>query len=740
MNSTPTFARTERPSVVDVRGACCDGALDPGGLCCPSGRFDACGACDGDGTSCPVWLELRLWSLPSALVAGGSDAAALNAHLTTWAALALGLDESSVAGSSAGGQLASRVYAPPPPPPSRRRLLQTSDYPVSIVVPARPPFAAGVDPAATVMAAVERVGVYGGRVAATQVTTNASISDDLWNTRASRVLGIARAGACGNGVCETGEACVGDAEASAAPNALTDAAVASYDRTEAYGSWTASLNDAKAAVEGGYGLPGPTTATAAATCCPADCPVVVKTCPSPENTTTLCGGRGRCLIATGQCDCFPGRGWTGVACGECAEGHYYLRGECMRRIYASHPPPPAAPAVFLAPPPPPAPKEKVTWEVLIAAIIGAMIAAALLYCCGAACGLFTSCVSKKNKTGEKYNYEEDDNDVDAGTLGKKGKGGARGERENKNASARGAGKSPGPGAIKSAWGLAIDGASKQKRASHQTQTRSPGSPSAKPRASFHAAANAFAGPGRFSSLDDAAVAHGDDDAAVAHGGGGGGGGANRARGRWHAVRGTVRASDALRALAAGPGEPRKLPGTVRPDALKADAAAALTAFGAPASSLSNDDDAAIDSAANMGLVDARARSSAAGADPVTGIATNAFTRGLAPGAVAASAKTRAEAVPVAVSMRVPQRLAGLGIEDVGSDLPGLPGAGPSKIAVNPGRWPQGATMEQTRARREAAAAKKEAKRRREEARRAAAAFEHDEENPPLPGGLFSSVE
>jgi hypothetical protein len=91
-------------------------------------------------------------------------------------------------------------------------------------------------------------------------------------------------------------------------------------------------------------------------------------------------------------------------------------------------------------------------------------------------------------------------------------------------------------------------------------------------------------------------------------------------------------------------------------------------------------------------------------------------------------------------MRVPQRLAGHGIEDVGSDLPDVSGAGPSRIAVNPGRWPQGATMEQTRARREAAAAKKEAKRRREEARRAAAAFEHDEENPPLPGGLFSSVE
>jgi hypothetical protein len=368
-------------------------------------------------------------------------------------------------------------------------------------------------------------------------------------------------------------------------------------------------------------------------------------------------------------------------------------------------------------------------------------------------------VSKKNKTtGEKYTCEEDDV-VDAGTLGKKGKGegGAPRARENTHthASARAcAGKSPGPGSIKSAWGLAIDGASKQKHAAHHARARAPGSPSAKPRGSFHAAANAFAGPRRFSSLDDAAVfadGDGDDDdggGAYDDGyGGGGGGGANRARGRWNAVRGTVRASDALRTLAAGPGQPRKLPGTVRPDALKADAAAALTAFGAPAAgaassfSLSNDE-ATIDSAANMGLVDARARWSAGGADPETGISTNAFTRGLAPGAFAAAAKTRAAAAPIAVSARVPQRLAGLGIEDVGSDLLPGPGMGPSRIAVNPGRWPQGATMERTRARREAAAAKKdeEAKRRREEARRAAEAFEHDEENPPLPGGVFSSVE
>ena len=226
-----------------------------------------------------------------------------------------------------------RRLPPSPPEPSRRRrrLQQTTlaPFPVAASIPARLPFVPGRDPKKTVLDLVEQLGRRGGRAFDEQ----GNASDAMWVTRASRVLGVARAGACGNGACEFGETCGLVAERTVVPAAMRAAEDAVAARIRGYGTWTESLDAAKAAVDACVDLPGPAVAAAATACCPEDCPFRLKPCPAPEGSVEPCGGRGRCLPAVGQCDCFPGRGWTGVACDECAEGYYANpRGECVKRL------------------------------------------------------------------------------------------------------------------------------------------------------------------------------------------------------------------------------------------------------------------------------------------------------------------------------------------------------------------------------------------------------------------------
>ncbi|CAI5934011.1 unnamed protein product [Closterium sp. NIES-64] len=48
-------------SAVDVRGDCCTSGLrDDMGVCCPSARLDACGRCDGDDTSCALLATVAM--------------------------------------------------------------------------------------------------------------------------------------------------------------------------------------------------------------------------------------------------------------------------------------------------------------------------------------------------------------------------------------------------------------------------------------------------------------------------------------------------------------------------------------------------------------------------------------------------------------------------------------------------------------------------------------------------------
>ena len=426
-------------TAVDARGVCCEGSLDAGGFCCASGVFDQCGACDGDGTSCPVWLELRV-AMPQSVADEGD--AAMAEHLATWAVSALNLSSvvnldgaaseadlrAMVEGAAANadeGVASAFLAAPPPrsrpppppappaprsppppappapprsppppppplrppPPPARRRLrrralLQTTPHQAAASFPIRLPFVPGRDPATTVMGLVDQLYYRDGRA----FEERGNVSDAMWNTKASRVLGITRQGSCGNGVCEIGETCGWFVEKSVVPGAASDAEWAVHSRINSYNNFRHSVELATEAAALGRRLPGPIAQARATRCCPADCPIELKPCPAPPGSSEPCGGRGRCLPQAGQCDCFPGRGWTGAACGECAEGFYPWRGECQRKHPAPHPPPPRAPTIYIFPPPPAGEDGKVTWATLALALAGVAVAAVALCFAGSVVG------------------------------------------------------------------------------------------------------------------------------------------------------------------------------------------------------------------------------------------------------------------------------------------------------------------------------------------------------------------
>ena len=127
-------------------------------------------------------------------------------------------------------------------------------------------------------------------------------TDALWNTRARRVLGAARAGACGDGFCEALESCgYGPVERTVVPGGVVADVDAVAARIDAYDQsavvkgitgWQESVRVvAEAHGERGTGVLGPALARAAATCCPEDCPAPVA-CPAPEGSDAPCGGTG----------------------------------------------------------------------------------------------------------------------------------------------------------------------------------------------------------------------------------------------------------------------------------------------------------------------------------------------------------------------------------------------------------------------------------------------------------------
>jgi hypothetical protein len=275
---------------------------------------------------------------------------------------------------------------PPPPPPSAnstnttdvsvrrrrgRRLTQTSStqttyYPIAAAFPVRVQRVATSTStfdlgSVTETSPVDFMSFVLERLTQLEARSNRAFpsadvlgaTDALWNTRARRVLGAARAGACGDGFCEALESCgYGPVERTVVPGGVVADVDAVAARIDAYDQsavvkgitgWQESVRVvAEAHGERGTGVLGPALARAAATCCPEDCPAPVA-CPAPEGSDAPCGGHGLCLPATGQCACFPNGGYTGAACGECAAGFERSRGLCVKQRRRAAPSPPSPP-------------------------------------------------------------------------------------------------------------------------------------------------------------------------------------------------------------------------------------------------------------------------------------------------------------------------------------------------------------------------------------------------------------
>ena len=422
---------------VDVTGRCCEGALDAGGFCCASGTFDACGACDGDGSSCPVWLELRL-SLRASVVDDGEEA--MNAHVAEWATHALNLSSvvetdggvrrgvrsggggvdperllAMVRGSAATGALGSAVMAPPPPrsepppPPVPRpanlpSVTTPSPPPVTTPSPPSPPtrtVASSSSSATNDAGAVSRRGVDSREAS---VRPGVGPEEDgvgprraTRSTRRSRVrragererrdvgharvaVWASRAGACARHTRANSASTRGlVAERTVVPAAMRAAEDAVAARIRGYGTWTESLDAAKAAADAYVEADG-TRVAAAATARLPELSVSTETVPrargvrrTVRRTRQMPPGRRTVRLFPGTR--VDGRGVRRVRRGVLRQPAGGVRAEIGA---AAAPPPPRAPATWLVAPPPPANVDQVSWVTLALAVLGASAVAGTL--------------------------------------------------------------------------------------------------------------------------------------------------------------------------------------------------------------------------------------------------------------------------------------------------------------------------------------------------------------------------
>jgi hypothetical protein len=264
-------------TAVDAVGTCCSGTIGEDGLCCASGAFDTCGICDGDDSSCNVAADVAL-APPAGETADSvlADATKLQSFKDSYNA---GL-ASALSVPTASIRVTSVMLQ------SRRRLLDQAQH--------RRRTEATMLLASFELAQDQVMGVsaHASPVTALQVfdllsaASSAGGSGVLAGTTVSSVTVKA---VCGNGACEEGERC---------------------------------------------------DETCDTPSCKADCPYVVKVCPTPSWAGGgECSHHGRCIGASGACACFDKLGYVGAACDECAVG-FSLDGAthtCVRQLSLMEP-------------------------------------------------------------------------------------------------------------------------------------------------------------------------------------------------------------------------------------------------------------------------------------------------------------------------------------------------------------------------------------------------------------------
>lgn len=307
-----------------LQGTCCTTLLDQAGRCCASGTLDECGVCDGDSTSCAMHIALQLalntstaaaaapetstWAHVTAAVAQaaglGLEAATLisaqrlGGGLSTGQQGAWGLDTWQVlVGLQGAGSVVPYGWTLGSVLPAVMALINTdgaaaSDIPAAAVVAKASQsrrLAGGVQDAST------------NSVAGAGSGAGASLPAGMLLTE---VVGMQRVGTCGNGVCEVGETQWDNPWTSH----TYDLSGSSSDLNPSYpatSSDSARLGGPLAVLPGTWAP------------CPADCPLALHSCPTPEpstrttlglvgNASLECGGRGTCMRASGQCACYKG--------------------------------------------------------------------------------------------------------------------------------------------------------------------------------------------------------------------------------------------------------------------------------------------------------------------------------------------------------------------------------------------------------------------------------------------------
>ena len=123
------------------------------------------------------------------------------------------------------------------------------------------------------------------------------------------VLGITRQGSCGNGVCEIGETCGWFVEKSvvpaprATPSGRSTANQPGRTTSGTAWSWRRRRPSSAGASRGRSRRRERRSAARGL-------PDELKPCPAPPGSSEPPRRARRCLPQAGQCDCFPGRGWT----------------------------------------------------------------------------------------------------------------------------------------------------------------------------------------------------------------------------------------------------------------------------------------------------------------------------------------------------------------------------------------------------------------------------------------------